>query len=100
MVNDKRVTTETVQTVARLARLRLEPDEVRYFETHLARILDYFNTIDAAQDHLPAGFRSDILGVSTPERADVMTDEATLEAAMSIAPRRAGTAFQVPRIVE
>jgi aspartyl/glutamyl-tRNA(Asn/Gln) amidotransferase C subunit len=94
------VSATLVEKVAALARLRLGPDEIHFYQEQFGRILAYFQTIEAAQDRLAPEFRSDILGAPLREREDTAIDAGLTGAAMSQAPQWAGDAFQVPRIVE
>ena len=86
--------------VASLAHLELSEADVIYYQTQLGKILEHIEVLAKMPDPLGDDWRSDVLGEPTPERADVEKASLTPEDAMSQAPRRVGTAFQVPRIIE
>lgn len=93
------ITRETVEHIARLARLELTADEAARMERDLSKILDYVETLSGL----------DTSGV--PETAHVAVDVAPLredrtapgvptETALSQAPRTAGGGFAVPAFVD
>jgi aspartyl-tRNA(Asn)/glutamyl-tRNA(Gln) amidotransferase subunit C len=89
-----------VTHVASLANLELSPDEVTHYEVQLGKIISHIEQINEMPDPLGAAFRSDTLGAATPERLDVVVPSLSPEEAMAAAPKKVGTAFQVPRIIE
>jgi aspartyl-tRNA(Asn)/glutamyl-tRNA(Gln) amidotransferase subunit C len=94
------VDSELVAKVARLAQLELTPAEARYYETQLAKVLEHVAQLAAMPDPLGADWRADTRGAATPERDDLEAPSLAPEAALAAAPKRLGTAFQVPRIIE
>lgn len=86
--------------VANLACLSLTDDEVEFYQGQLSRVLDYVAQIDNLDDDLGLEWRADVLGRPTPERADTVLASLPAEEATAAAPRKRGTAFQVPRIIE
>ncbi len=94
------VNKEVVTHVARLANLELTGDEVAYYETRLAEILDYVAQLGRLPDDLGPDWRADTRGTPTPERPDVPVPPLSPEEALANAPARHGTAFLVPRIIE
>ena len=89
-----------VLQVAKLARLKLSDDEVTFYQSQLSKVVDHFSQIDKATDSLGDSWRFDVEGVQTPERVDQKEKSEVLEDALANAPKIAGTAFQVPRIIE
>lgn len=95
-----KVDKKLVERVAELANLALKDGEAEHYEKQLGRILEYIDQLGELKDALGSDWRSDTKGDSTPERADVAISILTPEEALSQAPRKVGTAFQVPRIIE
>jgi aspartyl-tRNA(Asn)/glutamyl-tRNA(Gln) amidotransferase subunit C len=89
-----------VKHVAELANLALTDDEVVHYEKQLGRILDHVAQLSELKDALGADWRGDTKGDPTPERPDIARPSLSPEEAMAEAPRKVGTAFQVPRIIE
>jgi aspartyl-tRNA(Asn)/glutamyl-tRNA(Gln) amidotransferase subunit C len=92
---------EEVRRIARLARLRLDPDEERRFAGQLSAILD----------HVAELSKLDVSGVepmthalaaedAAPLRADEARPSLAPDEALANAPAREGTCFRVPRIIE
>jgi aspartyl-tRNA(Asn)/glutamyl-tRNA(Gln) amidotransferase subunit C len=95
------LTLDEVRRIARLARLRLSPEEERLFVGQLSAILDHvaeLSKLDVSgvepMTHALAA------GEPPPLRADEPHRSLTPEEALANAPARAGTAFRVPRIIE
>lgn len=86
--------------IAGLASLSLTDEEVAYYQNQLSRIVDYFAQIENLTDDLGVNWRADTLGRSTPERPDSPQPSLLAEEATAAAPRKRGSAFQVPRIIE
>jgi aspartyl-tRNA(Asn)/glutamyl-tRNA(Gln) amidotransferase subunit C len=91
---------ELVAKVAQLAQLELTPAEAQYYETQLAKVLEHVAQLAHMPDPLGADWRADTLGAATPERTDAERPSLDPEAALAAAPKKLGTAFQVPRIIE
>lgn len=89
-----------VMHVANLANLELSEAEVAYYETQLAKVLEHVESLAGMPDPLGESWRGDVLGEGTPERADIAKDSLAPDVALAGAPRKIGTAFQVPRIIE
>ena len=92
---------EEVRRIARLARLRLDPEEERRFAVQLSAILD----------HVAALAELDVSGVepmthalaageAAPLREDEVIPSLPPGEALGNAPAREGTCFRVPRIIE
>lgn len=96
----KEVDRSLVEHVASLAHLALSENEVAYYQTQLGKVLAHVKALDAMPDPLDAAWRGDVLGGATPEREDRVRNSLPPDEALSQAPRKVGTAFQVPRIIE
>lgn len=93
---------DQVRHVARLARLRLTDEETGSLTADLVRILDYVDKLSAL-DTSQVEPTSNITGATAPMRDDVAPARdlaAAAEEAVSNAPRRDGTFFAVPPILE
>lgn len=94
-----KLTRESVQRVAILARLRLTADEESEFTGQLDHILAYMdklNEIDTAHVEL---FNHDIDN-SSALRDDKVTNQPNTDALLANAPDRDETFFKVPKIIE
>mgnify|MGYP001400420839 CR=1 FL=1 len=97
--NSMKLTRESVQRVAILARLRLTADEESEFTGQLDHILAYMdklNEIDTAHVEL---FNHDIDN-SSALRDDKVTNQPNTDALLANAPDRDETFFKVPKIIE
>ena len=92
------ITPDQVRHVARLARLRLEDQEVDAMSSQLGAILDYFAQLDQADTAgvLPAAHPLPLCNVT---RADEIKPGLPLDEALANAPQRDGDFFRVPKIV-
>ncbi len=95
------LTLDEVRRIARLARLRLSPEEEAAFVGQLSAILDHvalLGELDVSQvepmTHALAA------GEASPLRQDVPLPCLTTEEALANAPAREGSCFKVPRIIE
>lgn len=90
---------ESVQRIATLARLRLTADEESEIIGQLDRILSYMdklNELDTANIEL---FNHDIDNLSVL-REDQLTNQPNTDALLTNAPDRDGNFFKVPKIIE
>lgn len=90
---------ESVQRIATLARLRLTADEESEIIEQLDRILSYMdklNELDTANIEL---FNHDIDNLSAL-REDRLTNQPNTDALLTNAPDRDGNFFKVPKIIE
>ena len=90
---------ESVQRIATLARLRLTADEESQITGQLDRILSYMdklNELDTANIEL---FNHDIDNLSAL-REDKVTNQPNTDALLANAPDRDGKFFKVPKIIE
>jgi aspartyl-tRNA(Asn)/glutamyl-tRNA(Gln) amidotransferase subunit C len=90
---------ESVQRIATLARLRLTADEESEITGQLDRILSYMdklNELDTANIEL---FNHDIDNLSAL-REDKVANQPNTDALLANAPDRDGNFFRVPKIIE
>lgn len=90
---------DMVQRVAQLAHLNLSDEELHYFMGQLSSIVGYVERLNELDEQLLAGLENQDEAVSTL-RDDVVASDFSLEAALENAPKKVGTAFQVPKIIE
>ena len=95
-----KVDNDLVKYVANLASLTLTEEEEAYYEKQMSRVLEYFNELDKLTDSLGDDWRADTIGDPTPERSDAVAPSLDPEDGLAAAPAKAGSAFQVPRIIE
>lgn len=91
---------EVIEHVARLARLRLEPEELDRFADQLARVLDYAGQVQEV-DTTGVDPTFHVAGHEHPLREDVARPGLPLNEALQNAPdadRQAGL-FKVPRVL-
>ena len=94
-----KLSVDEVRHVARLAALRLSPDEENAFRGQLEEVLGAMSELEA----LPTGTvppMSYVQGDGGGTRADVVQGELGLEEALQNAPARVGSHFSVPKIIE
>lgn len=92
-----RVTTETVDEVARLARLRLTDDERATFARQLDDILAYAETLQALDTEAVEPMSH--AGDASALREDVESESLPRERALKDAPDVADGLFRVPRVI-
>jgi aspartyl-tRNA(Asn)/glutamyl-tRNA(Gln) amidotransferase subunit C len=92
---------DEVRRIASLARLKLSPEEEAQFAGQLSAILGYVEELKALD---VSGVEPMTHALAAGDAAPLRTDEARpglgAEVAVAEAPARAGTHFQVPRIIE
>lgn len=92
---------EEVRRIATLARLELSPEEERLFAGQLSAILDYVKQLEALDvTGVEPMTHALAAGEAPPLREDEVRPGLPAERALAAAPVRAGTCFQVPRIIE
>jgi aspartyl-tRNA(Asn)/glutamyl-tRNA(Gln) amidotransferase subunit C len=94
-----RITAEEVQTTAELARLALSADELASLQRELSAILDYMADLgrlntDGVEPMTHA------VPLYAPLRADSLGPQLDAQTALSDAPRKEGSFFEVPKIIE
>jgi aspartyl/glutamyl-tRNA(Asn/Gln) amidotransferase C subunit len=80
--------------VARLARIRLSPEEVRLYQDQLGRVLDHMKELEALGAEAPAPREG-----SAPLREDAVEDRPWGEALAAIAPEVDRGCFKVPKVI-
>ena len=95
-----RIDKDMVLQVAKLARLKLDDDEIEYYQSQLSKVIEHFSEIDKATDSLGDSWRFDIQGETSPERADEAETSSILSDVLEEAPQTVGSSFHVPRIIE
>jgi aspartyl-tRNA(Asn)/glutamyl-tRNA(Gln) amidotransferase subunit C len=92
-----RVTTQTVERVAALARLTLSPEERATFARQLDEILAYAETLQAlAVEDVPPMLHA---GQAAPLREDAPAPGLQRERALQDAPDAGDGLFRVPRVI-
>jgi aspartyl-tRNA(Asn)/glutamyl-tRNA(Gln) amidotransferase subunit C len=91
---------EEVRRIATLARLRLLPPEESRLAAELSTILDYVRLLEELDVSGVEPMTHALASGDTPWREDLVLPGLTPEEALSNAPAREGTCFQVPRIIE
>ena len=93
------LSTEDVKKVAKLARLKLTPEEEQQFASQLGQILDYIEMLkEPDTDNVePMAHTADVVNVF---RRDEVTPSLDREAALRNAPKSDGKYFLVPQIFE
>ena len=92
-----RVTPETVERVAALARLKLTADERATFARQLDAILEYAETLQALDTE--AVPEVDHAGEATLLREDALAPGVARERVLEAAPDAADGLFRVPRVI-
>jgi len=92
---------DEVRRIARLARLRLSPEEERTFAVQLSAILDHVEQLRALDVTGVEPMTHALAAGEAPAlRDDLPRPGLDHEAALQNAPARQGTCFKVPRIIE
>jgi aspartyl-tRNA(Asn)/glutamyl-tRNA(Gln) amidotransferase subunit C len=94
-----KITRETVEYVAHLARLDLDPEEIDAYTGQIDSILEYMDSLNAL-DTGNVEPTSHPVPVGCVMRDDVERDSFTAEESVSNAPARIDTFFKVPPIIE
>jgi aspartyl-tRNA(Asn)/glutamyl-tRNA(Gln) amidotransferase subunit C len=94
-----RITAEEVRLTAELARLALSDQEIETLQRELSAILDYMNDL-AQLDTRGVEPMTHAVPLTAPLRADTLGPQLEAETALADAPRREGSFFEVPKIIE
>ena len=87
-----------IDTVARLTRIALTPEEARRYAGDLDRVLAFMATLDEIDLSAVAPTRH-VVPIDTPLRDDVVGDTLAQAEALANAPSQDGEAFVVPKVV-
>ncbi len=93
------VDTETVQRIARLARIRIAEEELEPMARELSAILDWIGQLDEV-DTADVEPMTSVEDMPMKKRADVVADGNCADDILANAPRREGNFFVVPKVVE
>ena len=93
------ITVANVEHVAKLARLRLSEDEKRLYTEQLAKIIGYFDELNAI-DTTGVEPMSHALAVTNVMREDEVEPPLGHETLLKTAPARDSAFFRVPKIGE
>lgn len=92
---------EEVRRIATLARLRLSSEEEQRLAGELSAILDYVRQLaELDVSGVEPMTHALAAGEATPMREDEVRPGLPIEKVLANAPARAGTCFEVPRIIE
>jgi aspartyl-tRNA(Asn)/glutamyl-tRNA(Gln) amidotransferase subunit C len=94
-----KLTTQQVRHVAMLARLALTPEEEARLLAQLSAILDAVETMSAL-DTSGVPPTSSVSVDGPPSRSDEAVENWPTEAVLGNAPRKHGTSFAIPRVLE
>jgi aspartyl-tRNA(Asn)/glutamyl-tRNA(Gln) amidotransferase subunit C len=89
---------ETVRRIARLARLRLTPEEERY-ASQLSAVLDYAARLQQV-DTSGISPTASVLGLQAPLRPDATRASPSRDQILANAPQPEDGMFRVPRVLE
>lgn len=89
----------TVRRIARLARIKITPEEAKGLETELSGILDWVQQLDEV-DTTGVEPMTRVVAMSLKMRADQVTDGSMADAVIKNAPERDDHYFVVPKVVE
>jgi len=93
------LTIDEVRHIARLARLRLSPDEEQRYAEQLSAILDYAARLSSVDTSgVPA--TATVLPFPSPLRPDEVRPSLTQDQALANAPAAEGGLFRVPPVLE
>jgi len=92
------ITIEEVESIAKLAKLNLSPDEKVIFQKDLSRILEYMKKLNELETNNvePLSHTLKMLNVM---REDKKTNSPFTEKALGNAPEHTDTFFKVPKVI-
>ena len=90
---------ETVRRIARLARLRLTPEEEQRYASQLSAVLDYAARLQQV-DTSGISPTASVLGLQAPLRPDAIRASPARDQILANAPQPEGGMFRVPRVLE
>ena len=95
----KRISSDEVKKVARLARLELNESEIEQHAKQLEKILEYINQLEKINtENIPCTTRA--IEVVNVLRKDQKKDYANAEELLDLAPSRENNFFKVPKIIK
>ena len=94
-----KITKETIEYVAHLGRLELEPQEIELYTQQIDNILQYMDTLNELNtDGIEP--TSHAVPVDCVLREDAVRDSFVVDDSLKNAPERIGSFFKVPPIIE
>ena len=94
----KRISSDEVKKVARLARLELNESEIKHHAEQLEKILDYIKQLDKINtENIPCTTRA--IEVVNVLRKDEKKEYENSEELLELAPSRENNFFKVPKII-
>ena len=94
----KRISSDEVKKVARLARLELNESEIEQHADQLEKILEYIKQLEKINtENIPCTTRA--IEVTNVLRKDEKKDYANVEEIIDLAPSRENKFFKVPKII-
>jgi aspartyl-tRNA(Asn)/glutamyl-tRNA(Gln) amidotransferase subunit C len=91
--------TAAVAKIAKLARLKTEPDRLEAMASELNRILSFVEELQAVNTDNVQPMTS-VTPMKLRQREDAVTDGGKPEAVLKNAPQRQGDFYTVPKVVE
>lgn len=88
-----------VAKIAKLARLKMEPDRLEAMTSELNRILSFVEELQAVPTDNVTPMTS-VTPMKLRQREDAVTDGGNAEAVLKNAPQRQGDFYTVPKVVE
>lgn len=88
-----------VAKIAKLARLKMEPDRQEAMASELNRILSFVEELQAVNTDNVQPMTS-VMPMKLRQREDAVTDGGNPEAVLKNAPQRQGDFYTVPKVVE
>lgn len=88
-----------VAKIAKLARLKMEPDRQEAMASELNRILSFVEELQAVNTDNVQPMTS-VMPMKLRQREDAVTDGGNAEAVLKNAPQRQGDFYTVPKVVE
>ncbi|HEX2966333.1 MAG TPA: Asp-tRNA(Asn)/Glu-tRNA(Gln) amidotransferase subunit GatC [Syntrophorhabdaceae bacterium] len=94
-----KISKETIEYVAHLARLELEPDEIDHYTNQIDGILQYMDVLNSLNtDNIEP--TSHAVPVECALREDKARDSFPVNSSLGNAPERTGSFFKVPPVIE
>jgi len=88
-----------VAKIAKLARLKMEPDRQEAMASELNKILSFVEELQAVNTDNVAPMTS-VTPMKLRQREDAVTDGGNAEAVLRNAPQRQGDFYTVPKVIE
>ena len=96
---EEKITEEEVRHIARLARLKLEEEEISIFQRELNSVLEYFSDLQELPTE-EVDPMSHVIKIANVWREDIPKRSKMAERLLSSAPQKEADLFKVPKIIE